>query len=85
VLFFTACNEAKFLVPDSVYKNIDEIRVLVLKGRMTKNKLNNPDLKSVSAQDLEGYRKEIVAIESKIEELYPNITESFKTVLKFKF
>lgn len=85
VLFFTACNEAKFLVPDNVYKEIDDIRKLVLKGRIIKNKLNNPDLKRVSAQELEEYRKEIVGIESKIEDLYPNITESFKTVLKFKF
>jgi len=73
--FLSVCSEAQFLVPEDVYTEIKKAERLITKLKLNKERLSNNYTEKVASL--------IVKIESELEEFFPEVTDSFKKVLKF--
>jgi hypothetical protein len=82
--FETVCNEAEFLLPDNVCKQIHIAKDLVRSWRNTNRRLKSLLKHSKEDSRIEAAKDELIRIEGALEELQPIITEFFKGVLKFK-
>lgn len=82
--FFTACDEANFLLPDAVCKNIDIARELMHECRNKRISLKFHEKHEKQEDKITSIKNRIMEIESEIENFHPKITSSFKEVLKFE-
>jgi hypothetical protein len=82
--FEVACNEAKFLLPDSVCEQVELARKFVRNWNSVKNTIEYAEKRGSDSDKAEAIKEEIALIEANIEVLAPKLTEAFKVVLKFE-
>ena len=82
--FFTACDEAQFLLPQRICEKVDIVRKLVREGKTKKIRLRTYTNHETESEKVESLQSRIIDIESEIEDMHTEITSAFKEVLKFE-
>ncbi|WP_341217857.1 hypothetical protein [Neptunomonas phycophila] len=84
--FMAAVNEAEFLLPDKVVKLLyeakEKVHLIKIKHRAL-GRIESSERDDLVAKS-EEFRSELEALESELEELSPQITDAFKSVMKFE-
>ena len=82
--FDTACNEATFLLPDSVCAHVELAKKYVRDWYKTKSQIEYLEKRGTGSDKANEYIEKLSAIELSLEKLVPVLTASFKTALKFE-
>jgi len=82
--FETSCNEALFLLPDKVLKDVSVARKLAHNWRRLNRQLVAFEKRNLSSDNTDLVKDEMVSLEEEIESFIEPITKSFATVLKFE-